>query len=233
VSRLWNEMVAAFGDVTPGGVPVLALLLFLLAAVVAVLWFWWPAWLPSRWPAIGRAGRRSRRSLLRRRFGWPRLGRLRWRWRLRWRRRRAAGVTAPELPDDQVPDLPATTLALSADELAAAGRYKEAVRERLRAIVRDLIERQVISPTPGWTVTELAEWAGRARPAIAVPLREASGLFSDIWYGLRPATADDDRVMRERAEQVRHALGSPSTAGSSSTVGSSSSGVGRDPEVVR
>jgi hypothetical protein len=211
VSRFWNEMVAVLGDVTPGGVPMLALLLFLVAALVAVLWFWWPAWLPSRWPLVGRAGRRARPSGPQRRLGWPRLGRLRWRWRWRRRRRATAGASAPDLPDDQVPDVPAAVLALGADELAAAGRYKEAVRERLRAIVRDLIERQVIMPSPGWTVTELATWAGTARPPIAGPLSDASGIFSDIWYGLRPATADDDRAMRERAEQVRYALGSPAT----------------------
>jgi hypothetical protein len=214
-------MVAALGEFTPGGVPMLALVLFLLAALVAVLWFWWPAWLPSRWPRLGRAGRRARRTRRTRRFGWPRLGRLRWRWRWRRRRRASAMAAGLDLPDDQVPDLPATVLALTADELAAAGRYKEAVRERLRAIVRDLIERQVISPAPGWTVTELAGWAGRARPAVAAPLRDASDIFSDIWYGLRPATVDDDRAMRERAEQVRQTLDSPSAA------------PGRDPEVAR
>lgn len=210
MSRFWNETVAALGDFTPGGVPMIALALFLLAALVAVLWFWWPAWLPSRWPAVGRTGRRSRRSGRKRRFRWPRLGRLRWRWR--WRRRRAstARVIVPDLPDDQVPDLPAAVLALSADELAAAGRYKEAVRERLRAIVRDLMERQVIAPAPGWTVTELAGWASRARPGLAAPLSTASDIFSDIWYGLRPATADDDRAMRERAEQIRQSLDGPS-----------------------
>jgi hypothetical protein len=210
MSRTWNEFVAVLGDLMPGGVPLLALALLLVTTLVATLWFWWPAWLPSgsfRRRPSGRS--RSDSSDGRHRFTlrWPRLGRLRWRWRRRWwRRRRPTPLRVLELPEDQVPDRPAAVLALGADELAAAGRYREAVRERLRAIVRDLIERQVLAPVPGWTVTELARAAGRARPATAPPLQAASDLFSEIWYGLRPATADDDRVMRERAEQVRDVL---------------------------
>ncbi|MBO4205645.1 DUF4129 domain-containing protein [Micromonospora echinofusca] len=210
MSRFWNETIAAFGDLVPGGVPVLLLLLFLLTGLVSVLWYSWPAWLPWRWSWRFRGSRsRADKADRRRRFGWPRLGRLRFRWRWPWRRRNRPVTVTPALPDDELPDLPASTFALNADQLAAAGRYAEAVRERLRAIVRDLVERQVLAPVPGWTVTELAAAAGRARPATAGPLRAASELFSDIWYGQRPATADDDRAMRELAEQVRTILDVP------------------------
>jgi len=128
---------------------------------------------------------------------------------MRWRRRRRDLEVLDELPPDELPEVPADVLALTADELAAAGRYAEAVRERLRAIVRDLIERAVIPHTPGWTVTELAAAAGRARPAVAPPLREAAGVFSEIWYGLRPATLDDDAAMRAHAASVRQVLAEP------------------------
>ncbi|MEV4758450.1 DUF4129 domain-containing protein [Micromonospora sp. NPDC049559] len=206
MSRFWNEFVADLGDLVIGGVAMLGLLLFLLTALVAVLWYTWPAWLPSRRRARVRRERPARRRR-RFRFRWPRLGRLRWRPRWRWRRRpRPEPVPAPELPDDEVPQVPAAVLALSADELAAAGRYAEAVRERLRAVVRDLAERGVLVHRPGWTVTELARMAGRARPSTAEPLGTASEIFSEIWYGLRPATADDDRAMRRQAERVRAAL---------------------------
>lgn len=220
MSRWLNEFVAALGDFVPGGVPMLGILLFLFTVLVAVLWFTWPAWLPTRWPHRRRRDKtKSDRSP--RRWRWPRLGQLRWRWprlgelrwrwwrglgRLRWwRRRRTPEPLA--LPDDHLPDLPASVMTFNADELAAAGRYKEAVRERLRAIVRDLIERGVLQPVPGWTVTELAWAAGRARPGLAVPLGSACKLFSDIWYGLRPAMLEDDRTMRVFAEQVAVVLG--------------------------
>jgi hypothetical protein len=100
-------------------------------------------------------------------------------------------------------------LVLSADELAAQGRYKEAVRERLRAVVRDLVDREVIEHRPGWTVSELAGMARVARPATAGPLREATDLFSRIWYAQRPASAADDAAMREHAHRVRAALAGP------------------------
>lgn len=198
--RAWNEFVARLGDVVP--VPLLGLLLLLAAGLAALLWYWWPEW----FRALGRI----RLPRLR----WPRWRSPRWWWpKLRWRRRRrrrseSAGepVEPLDLPADELPEVPAGVLALGADELAAQGRYKEAVRERLRAIVRDLVERRVIEHHPGWTVTELATAAGHARPPCAAPLAAASEVFSRIWYGQFPATAADDAAMRRYAEQVRAAL---------------------------
>ncbi|MFC7547947.1 DUF4129 domain-containing protein [Plantactinospora sp. GCM10030261] len=206
MTRRWNELVAAVAEVFPGGVPTLAIVSFLVTAIAAALWFWWPAWLPSR-RSRGTGRRRDRDRPGRRRGRWRfRLGRLRFRWRWPWRRRRSTAARPAELAEDELPDLPAAVLTLTADQLAAAGRFKEAVRERLRAMVRDLVERQVIEAVPGWTVTELAAAAGRSRPAVAAPLRAASGVFSDIWYGNRAATATDDLAMRGWAEQVRGVL---------------------------
>jgi hypothetical protein len=47
---------------------------------------------------------------------------------------------------------------------AAAGEWAEAIRERLRAIARDLEERVVLDPRPGRTADELAAEAGAALP---------------------------------------------------------------------
>lgn len=215
--RAWHEWVAGVGDLVPGGVPVIGIGLVLLTTIGATLWYFWPDWLPT-----GRRRRGKARAARERSGGarWPRvrLSRLRrllhpaswrFRWRWRWRRRRrglAAAPALPDLPADALPDLPAATLALTADQLAAQGRFKEAVRERLRAIVRDLVERQVIEYRPGWTVTELAELAGAARPGAAAPLRGASDIFSGIWYGRRPAGAAEDEAMRTYATAVRAAI---------------------------
>lgn len=221
MSRFWNEFVAALGDLVPGGVLILGLLLFMVTSVVAVLWYYWPAWLPWRWRLGGRAegGSSKPSSGSRSRLPRPRWPRLRWRWRiprLRWRWRRRYGPaprTVVESPD-RLPELPAAVLALTADDLAAAGRYAEAVRERLRAIVRELIERDMLAYRPGWTVTELAQAAGRVWPAASAPLNAASEVFSQIWYGMRPATRDDDMAMRGYAEQVRAALDTSAVAAS-------------------
>lgn len=211
MTRAWNELVARLAEVTPGGIAGVVIALLLIATVVAVLWYTWPPSLPF----LGGAGSGSRGAGSgRRRWHWARW-RLRWRWPrwlLRWprwlrRRKRDTAPPAPEeLAPDELPDLPAQVLVLTADQLAAAGRYAEAVRERLRAIVRELIEREVIDHRPGWTVTELATTCGRARPDTAVPLRGAADLFSEIWYGQRPATVDDDARMREYAGRVAAAL---------------------------
>jgi hypothetical protein len=218
VSRFWTEAVAALADIF-GGVPMMIVLSFLGTLIIALLWYFWPHWLPWRWrlwsylASWGRRSRTVRSDGGRRRFrlGMPR-------WRLRWRRRkkkRAEATPDEELPPDVLPDLPAEVLALTADQLAAAGRYAEAVRERLRAIVRDLIEREVIPFRPGWTVTELAASAAQARPHLATPMQGATDVFSEIWYGLRPARQDDDLAMRGHARAIVSILDEPVPAGRS------------------
>jgi uncharacterized protein DUF4129 len=209
--RTWTEAFANLSDVIP--VPLLAFLSLVATALVALGWYFWPAWLPWHW-WLGRSASSRSRSRSRRERGRGRLGLPRWRWRWRWRRRRRRAPTpaAADLPADQLPDLPAQVLAMTADEFAAAGRYAEAVRERLRAIVRTLIERDLIPNSPGWTVTELAAAAGRARPALSPALRAATGVFSEIWYGLRPAHDSDDAAMRRCAGEISQLLDQPGAA---------------------
>jgi hypothetical protein len=209
--RWWNELVGAIGTVIP--LSAVVLILFVVATIVAALWYLFPAWVPRRWPRLRRPRWRLR---------WPRWH---WRWRwpgwLRWRRRKRATEAPDEPPvpaepsgDEEVPELPATTFIDLADRLAAEGRYAEAIRERLRGMVRELIERGVLEHRPGWTVTELAAVAASRRPAVAGPLTAAGALFSDIWYGDRPAHAEHDARMREWAGALRAAL-----AGTRSPVG--------------
>ncbi|HLT09875.1 MAG TPA: DUF4129 domain-containing protein [Micromonosporaceae bacterium] len=219
--RAWNEFIAGLADLV-GGIPMLAFLSLLATGVVAALWYFWPHWLPNRWPIFNREhGERQRDGQDRR----GKLGslRLRLRWRLRWRRRRRRERTPVDMPaDDQLPDLPAQVLVLGADELAAAGRYAEAVRERLRAIVRELVDTDVIPLAPGWTVTELARAAILARPRLGPALTGAVDVFSEIWYGMRPATEADDAAMRSYASTVSgHLRGDagPSHAEPSRTAG--------------
>jgi Domain of unknown function (DUF4129) len=201
MTRFWNEMMADLFDVVP--VPLLFLGSFVAAALIALGWYFWPDWFSwLHWRRSGE-GRDRRDPKVRARWGRLRLGALRWRWRRRRRPERGEVVVdAPELPADELPDLPAGVLTMSADQLAAAGRFKEAVRERMRAIVRDLIERDVLPHTPGWTVTELATAASQRQPALAPPLGAAVDVFSEIWYGFRPATRADDDAMRAHAATV-------------------------------
>lgn len=210
MSRSWNELVATLADRVAGGVPMLAFLSVLAAGVVSLALYFWPHWLPWRWRLRRHSGRSAGTTAGRRGRRWrTRIGALRWRFRWRRRRRQRGRPAAEPLPADELPDLPAEVLVLSADELAAAGRYAEAVRERLRAIVRELVERAVIGHVPGWTVTELAGAASSARPELSGPLSAPSGIFSEIWYGQRVATRADDLAMRAHAQTVRRVLAEP------------------------
>jgi hypothetical protein len=207
MSRWWTERVAALGDHIPLGL--VALLLLVAAGLVSAGLYWWPDWLPWRWLRL--TGMRWPRPR------WPWHWQWRWRLSLRWPwRRRPRTETEPAQPQivagDELPDLSAAAFLSLADQLAAKGRYAEAVRERLRAIVRELIDARLIDNRPGWTVTELAAAAVTARPPVRPGLDAASRLFSDIWYGQRPATLDDDRSMRGHAALVHDALSAPAAA---------------------
>ncbi|MFD9481726.1 MULTISPECIES: DUF4129 domain-containing protein [Streptomyces] len=85
----------------------------------------------------------------------------------------------------------------AADAHAAAGRWTEAVQERMRAVVRSLEERTLLDPRPGRTADEAAAEAAVSLPDHAAELRAAARTFDDVTYGGR--TADADTYARLRA----------------------------------
>jgi Domain of unknown function (DUF4129) len=93
----------------------------------------------------------------------------------------------------------------AADAHAAAGAWAEAVRERLRAVVRSLEERAVLDERPGRTADEAAAEAGRALPSCAAGLRAAAVLFDEVWYGGRPAGPESYAALRDLDAQVQAA----------------------------
>ncbi|WP_395104525.1 DUF4129 domain-containing protein [Actinomadura sp. SCN-SB] len=97
----------------------------------------------------------------------------------------------------------------AAEEFAAAGDWPNAIRERLRALARDLEERAVLAPRPGRTADELAAEAGEALPALAGDLREGVRIFDDVWYGDRPGSADAYARVRDLDDKVRAARPRP------------------------
>ncbi|MEU9145128.1 DUF4129 domain-containing protein [Streptomyces sp. NPDC048349] len=78
----------------------------------------------------------------------------------------------------------------AADAHAAAGRWTEAVQERMRAVVRSLEERTLLDPRPGRTADEAAAEAAVSLPEHAGDLRAAARTFDDVTYGGRSADAD-------------------------------------------
>lgn len=77
----------------------------------------------------------------------------------------------------------------AAEAHAAAGRWSDAVQERMRALVRSLEERTVLDARPGRTADEAAHHAGRLLPAHTAELRAAARLFDEVTYADRPADA--------------------------------------------
>ncbi|WP_031162524.1 DUF4129 domain-containing protein [Streptosporangium roseum] len=100
----------------------------------------------------------------------------------------------------------------AAERLAAEGRWAEAVRERLRAVARDLEDRVIVDSTPGRTAGELAAEAGRALPAFAGELTAAARVFDDVTYGEVPGTAEAYGVLRDLDERLRTARPMPAAA---------------------
>jgi hypothetical protein len=92
-----------------------------------------------------------------------------------------------------------------ADAFAQEGRYADAVRERMRAIVRELEDRGVLEPRPARTADEVARDAAAVVPGVAGDLRGAARLFDEIWYGGRPATVGSDAAMRVADQRIRAA----------------------------
>ena len=84
-----------------------------------------------------------------------------------------------------------------AEAAAAQGRWADAVRERLRAVVRDLEARGVLDARPGRTAGEVARDAGAAVPGVADDLRRAAVVFDEVWYGGRTADASSYALLVE------------------------------------
>ena len=104
----------------------------------------------------------------------------------------------------------------AAERLAAAGDYRNAIVESVRAIAADLDERGLLPPRPGRTADELAVEAGRELPSLAGDLRTAARLFDDIRYGDKDGSLAGYQLVRLVADNVRTAR--PAAAASEPTL---------------
>lgn len=148
----------------------------------------------------------------------------------------------------------AAQLRAEADGHAAGGAYAEAVRSRLRAIVRMLEEKGVLDPRPGRTAGELVEEVARIAPSPdggqprggtdrpgattgaagdgpgtafepAAALAAAVEVFSEIWYGGRPGSAAGYRVLVEADRAlIQLRRGTDGTDGTDGTGGTGGTG---------
>jgi hypothetical protein len=89
-----------------------------------------------------------------------------------------------------------------ADAHARAGRWREAVRYRYRALVADLGARGLVDDVPGRTAGEYRREVAAAAPEVAPAFSEASDVFETAWYGRRPTDEGQDRRLRELSDAV-------------------------------
>lgn len=83
-----------------------------------------------------------------------------------------------------------------ADAHRRAGRFRDALRCRYRALVGDLARRGVIDEIPGRTTGEHRLQMREVRPGVAPLFDEAADLFDGAWYGHYDVDAtDDDRFV--------------------------------------
>ncbi len=119
--------------------------------------------------------------------------------------RSSAAVRAQATAADPLRPEPARDHRRRAEELAAEGNYREALREWLRATVRTVEERGILDPVPGRSGGEIARAAGAALPTAAAELGAAVDAFGEIWFGDRPASAADEQLGRRADAAVRSA----------------------------
>ena len=115
----------------------------------------------------------------------------------RWRRSRAGGA-AVELDADLEPEDYRT----AAERFAAAGDWRAAVRDRFRAVVKELEIATILDPRPARTAFEASTLAGRALPEQARVLRSGAEVFSAVMYGDRAADGSTYRQLVELDRQV-------------------------------
>src|SRR4051794_4281797 len=92
-----------------------------------------------------------------------------------------------------------------AEEHARAGRWREAVRCRYRALVGDLARRGLLDEIPGRTTGEERAELAVAAPAVAPSFARATDLFDQAWYGQAAVGADDDERFRRWEAEVLEA----------------------------
>jgi len=92
---------------------------------------------------------------------------------------------------------PASEWRSDAERAESEGRWKDAMRDRYRELVAELIERRVLPDVAGRTTGELrADMAGH-EPLMADPFSEACLLFELPWYADLATGAEENSRIRE------------------------------------
>jgi len=119
----------------------------------------------------------------------------------------------------------------AAARAAAAGDWAGAVRERFRALTRELEQRGVLMPVPGRTAVEIADDAASERPGLRDVLPAAADALGGVVYSSRPAGPADLAAVAAADDAVQALRFGADTVGAGSvgagSVGAGSVGAGR------
>ena len=84
----------------------------------------------------------------------------------------------------------------------AAGRWRDALRCRYRALVAELAGNGLLDDVPGKTTGEERADIARAVPDASPPFADATLLFDEVWYGDVAAGPEDAERLRALSESV-------------------------------
>lgn len=90
----------------------------------------------------------------------------------------------------------------AAEEAEAAGRWKDGLRARFRALVEELTEGRVVPEVAGRTTGELRADVAAGLPAAAASFAVAAELFDRAWYGDLPTGPEESRRFAAAAAAV-------------------------------
>jgi hypothetical protein len=113
------------------------------------------------------------------------------------------GVPAPSAPEVMV-ELTRTARQWRAEaqSLEAAGRWREGLRCRHRALVADLVDQGAIPEQAGRTAGEYVRDVAADRPDGATAMAAATELFEAAWYGGATTGAAEAARFTDLSEQV-------------------------------
>lgn len=94
-----------------------------------------------------------------------------------------------------------------ADEHRQAGRWRDSLRCRYRALVGDLARRGLIDEIPGRTTGEERTQLTAVASAAHEPFDAAANLFDDAWFGDREVGPGDDDDFRRYETEVLQITG--------------------------
>ncbi len=89
----------------------------------------------------------------------------------------------------------------------AAGRWRDALRCRYRALVAELVGRGLVEEIAGRTSGEYRRDVNAVAPAAGPAFDGATDLFEQAWYGDRPAGPEDQDRFDELARRVLTPVG--------------------------